>query len=75
MKRGIKKTKRKRHRRKKAVCYVRTSIDKQIDNTSIEKQIEEIKKYCEQDDIELVDIYIDKAKSGKSFEGRDAFFG
>lgn len=49
------------------------SPNNDIDNTSIEKQIEEIEKYCERNDIELVDVYVDDLKSGKTFEGRDEF--
>lgn len=60
-------------RRKRAYGYVRKSPNKYIENTSIEKQIEEIEKYCEVNDIELVDIYTDDLKSAKSFEGRDGF--
>ncbi|WP_026561603.1 recombinase family protein [Bacillus sp. J37] len=60
-------------KRRRAYGYVRKSPNKYIDNTSIEKQIEEIEKYCELNDIELVEIYTDDLKSAKSFEGRDGF--
>ncbi|WP_096156214.1 recombinase family protein [Bacillus sp. FJAT-45066] len=60
---------------KRALGYVRISPrpEKDQQNTSIEKQREDIKMYCEKNNIELVDIYEDNLKSGKSFEGRDGF--
>ncbi|MBT2683369.1 recombinase family protein [Bacillus sp. ISL-37] len=60
---------------KRALGYVRISPrpEKDQQNTSIEKQREEIIKYCEMNNIDLVDIYEDNLKSGKSFEGRDGF--
>ncbi|WP_088051613.1 recombinase family protein [Virgibacillus dakarensis] len=61
------------NRRSRAYAYARRSPNPDEDSTSIEKQIEEIEKYCLQNDIELVDIFIDDLKSGKSFEGRDNF--
>lgn len=57
----------------RAVGYVRVSTDKQLDNTSIAKQTEEIKRYCESNDITLVHIFDEGAKSAKSFRNRDAF--
>lgn len=60
-------------RRLRAYAYARRSPNPDMDSTSIEKQIEEIEKYCLQNDIELVDIFVDDLKSGKSFEGRDNF--
>ncbi|EOR25769.1 phage resolvase [Niallia nealsonii AAU1] len=60
-------------RKKRAYAYLRKSPNKFTDNTSIEKQLEEIKKYCEENDIELVNTFTDDLKSGKSFEGRDGF--
>ncbi|MEK4387903.1 recombinase family protein [Solibacillus sp. FSL W7-1464] len=57
----------------RAVGYVRVSTDKQLDNTSIAKQTEEIKRYCDSNDITLVHIFDEGAKSAKSFRNRDAF--
>ena len=57
----------------KAVGYVRVSTEKQLDNTSIDKQIEEIEKYCQQHDLILDEIYVEEARSGASFKGRDKF--
>ncbi len=60
---------------KRGLGYVRRSPRPERDknNTSIEKQTEEIIKYCEKNNIELVDIYKDDLKSGDSFNGRDGF--
>ncbi|NRD77385.1 recombinase family protein [Bacillus sp. BRMEA1] len=69
-----KKTKSKNSKkRKRAYGYVRKSPNNYVENTSIEKQIEEIEKYCELNDIELIEIYTDDLVSAKSFEGRDGF--
>ena len=57
----------------KAVSYARVSIDKQIDNTSIENQTNAIEKYCKEHDINLVGTYIDEAKSGEHFKDREGF--
>ncbi|MDX8362904.1 recombinase family protein [Cytobacillus sp. IB215316] len=60
---------------KRGLAYRRRSPRPEEDygNTSLEKQEDEIVKFCERNNIELVDIYTDDLKSGKSFEGRDAF--
>ena len=60
-------------KRQKCLIYARRSPNPDMDSTSIEKQIEEIEKYCLLNDIEIVDTYIDDLKSGKSFQGRDDF--
>lgn len=60
---------------KRALGYKRRSPrpEKDLENTSLEKQEDEIIKYCERNNIELVDIYEDDLKSGASFDGRDGF--
>ncbi|WP_255247446.1 recombinase family protein [Paucisalibacillus globulus] len=60
---------------KRALGYRRRSPrpDRDLENTSLEKQEEEIIKYCKSNNIELVDIYTDDLKSGASFHGRDGF--
>ena len=60
---------------KRACGYARISPTSEPDqeNTSIEKQTEEIIKYCEMNDIELVQVYEDNLKSGASFKYRDGF--
>ena len=57
----------------KAVGYLRVSTEKQLDNTSLEKQEREIRRYCEEKGLVLVDIYNEGAKSASSFEGRGEF--
>lgn len=57
----------------RAVGYVRVSTDKQLDNTSIGKQREEIEKYCKNNDISLVHIFDEGAKSAESFKNRTEF--
>ncbi|MGD6874221.1 recombinase family protein [Sutcliffiella horikoshii] len=73
----ITKSKRKQSKKKRKRClgYVRKSprAERDKENTSIEKQREEINKYCENNNIELVEIYEDDLKSGTSFNGREGF--
>lgn len=49
-----------------AVGYVRVSSDIQIDNTSIEMQIEKVKDYCKLYNIELKKVFIDEGQSGSN---------
>lgn len=58
--------------KKTARIYARISSERQ-NETSIEAQIEAIKKYCEENDIEIIGIYIDRAISGTSTENRSEF--
>ena len=55
-----------------ARIYARISSDRQHE-TSIEAQIEAMKKYCEENDMEIIGIYIDRAISGTSTENRSEF--
>ncbi|MFD1447944.1 recombinase family protein [Oceanobacillus profundus] len=57
----------------KAIGYVRVSTDKQLDNTSIEKQREEIVKYCKNNQITLVNIYDEGAYSAENIRDRKEF--
>lgn len=57
---------------KRVVAYVRVSSASQVDNTSIEVQIEKIQLHCKLHDIELVQIYRDEGISAKSIE-REAY--
>ncbi|WP_419893166.1 recombinase family protein [Oceanobacillus kimchii] len=57
----------------RALGYVRVSTDKQLDNTSISKQKEEIKKYCEENQITLVNIYDEGAGSAENIKDRPEF--
>lgn len=56
---------------KRAVAYARYSTDKQYD-TSIEKQLEDIREYCKRKGYRLVKEYVDRAESA-SKEDRPAF--
>lgn len=52
--------------KKRAVGYCRISTLMQVDNTSLKDQEDKIKMYCKLHDIQLDNVFIDKAKSGKS---------
>lgn len=51
-----------------AVAYVRISSMRQIDNESIDTQINTIQRYADDNDIEIVQWFEDIAKSGKNTE-------
>ncbi|MGL5714646.1 MAG: recombinase family protein [Paraclostridium sp.] len=53
---------------KRVVAYVRVSSASQIDNTSIDLQIEKIQLHCKLHDIEIVQIFKDEGLSAKSIE-------
>ncbi len=57
----------------RAIGYVRVSTNKQLENTSIEKQRAEIERYCEQNNLTLVKIYDEGARSGESMKDRPVF--
>lgn len=57
----------------RVVIYIRYSSQRQAESFSIEYQLSECKKFCEQNGYTLVEVYIDKAKSGKKVAGRDEF--
>jgi site-specific DNA recombinase len=57
----------------RVVGYVRVSSESQIDNTSIELQVEKITEYCKLYDYELVKIFIDNGKTGSNIEAREAY--
>lgn len=55
----------------RAALYARVSTEEQAkEGFSITAQIDEIRKYCERNDIEIVSEYVDEGKSGKSISGR-----
>ncbi|MEM2120617.1 MAG: recombinase family protein [Archaeoglobaceae archaeon] len=56
---------------KRAAAYARFSTDKQYD-TSIEKQLEDIREYCKKKGYQIVKEYVDKAESAAK-EDRPAF--
>lgn len=55
---------------KKCVGYVRVSSLSQLDNTSIENQIEKINLYCQLHDMELIKIFKDEAESGSTVDDK-----
>ena len=58
---------------KRAYAYLRVSTFQQVDGQSLTGQEEEIKQYCAAYNIELVRVYSDEGKSGKSIAGRPQF--
>ena len=50
----------------KAVAYCRVSTDKQKDEGTIQIQIEEIKNYCLDNKIQLVETFQDEGISGSN---------
>lgn len=59
--------------RKKAYVYTRVSTLMQVDGNSLEGQLKEIEKYCGLTDTDIVAVYSDEGKSGKSISGRPEF--
>ena len=57
----------------KAYIYTRVSTAMQIDGYSLDAQEEEIRWYCERNDIDIVRSYSDKGKSGSTIVGREQF--
>ena len=58
---------------KKCVLYPRVSTEMQVDGYSLEGQKNSLKRFADREEMEIVDIYEDAGKSGKSIEGRPAF--
>ena len=56
----------------RAVAYCRYSSEGQRDGYSIEAQLNAIKTFCERENIELVNQYIDEARSGTN-DNRESF--
>lgn len=59
--------------RKKAYIYLRVSTYIQVEGKSLEGQQKEIEAYCQAYDIEVISVYSDEGKSGKSIQGRPEF--
>lgn len=57
----------------RAVGYARVSSDSQVDNTSIEIQIEKITDYGRLYDYELVKVFVDNGKSGAKTDCRSDY--
>ena len=58
---------------KKCVLYVRVSTVMQVDGYSLDGQKNMLKQFAEREGMEIINIYEDAGKSGKSIEGRPAF--
>lgn len=58
---------------KKCVLYPRVSTEMQIDGYSLEGQRNCLTRFAEREEMQIVEIYEDAGKSGKSIEGRPAF--
>ena len=58
---------------KKCVLYPRVSTEMQVDGFSLDGQKNNLKRFADRGEMEIVDIYEDAGKSGKSIEGRPAF--
>ena len=59
---------------RRAAVYIRYSSENQRDGYSIEYQMDECRKYIDDQGFEFVRAYIDEAVSGKSANKRNAFF-
>lgn len=57
---------------KKAIIYLRTSSDKQIDNTSLSTQEEISRSYCQREEFEVIDIQRLEAVSADSKKDSNA---
>lgn len=53
-------------RRKKCVLYPRVSTEMQVDGYSLEGQKNGLKRFADREEMEIVGIYEDAGKSGKS---------
>lgn len=60
-------------KRKTAYVYTRVSTMVQVDGKSLEGQLKEIEQYCQAFGIDILSVYSDEGKSGKSIAGRLEF--
>ena len=58
---------------KKCVLYPRVSTEMQVDGFSLDGQKSSLRRFADREEMEIVNIYEDAGKSGKSIEGRPAF--
>ena len=58
---------------KKCVLYPRVSTEMQVDGYSLEGQKNGLRRFADREEMDIVGIYEDAGKSGKSIEGRPAF--
>lgn len=59
--------------KKNAYGYIRVSDVSQIERSSLSNQYKSIIKYCEDNNLDLLDVFRDEGKSGMSTNGRDGF--
>lgn len=57
----------------KAIGYVRVSLEKQVEGTSLENQMERIRQYCEYKNLNLISIIKDAGVSGGKNKDREGF--
>ena len=55
---------------KKCVLYPRVSTEMQVDGFSLDGQKSNLRRFAGREEMEIVNIYEDAGKSGKSIEGR-----
>lgn len=55
------------------MLYPRVSTEMQVDGYSLDGQKHSLKRFADREEMEIVNIYEDAGKSGKSIEGRPAF--
>ena len=58
---------------RKCVLYPRVSTEMQVDGYSLDGQKSSLTRFADREEMEIVSIYEDAGKSGKSIEGRPAF--
>ena len=58
---------------KKCVLYPRVSTEMQVVGFSLDGQKSNLRRFADREEMEIVNIYEDAGKSGKSIEGRPAF--
>ena len=58
---------------KRCVLYPRVSTEMQVEGYSLEGQKNSLKRFAAREEMQIVNIYEDAGKSGKSIEGRPAF--
>jgi len=58
---------------KKCVLYPRVSTEMQVDGFSLDGQKNNLRRFADREEMEIINIYEDAGKSGKSIEGRPAF--
>lgn len=58
---------------KKCVIYIRVSSERQVQGYSLDGQKRYLQQWAEFEGMEVLEIYVESGKSGKSISGRDVF--